>query len=112
MQNKLTLAIVALAGALLSAPLIADDAATPASKMEVTGKYWMAADTNGDGVISKEEYMELSRKRAEAAFNAMDSNHDGNITPEELSGYYTRLDTVKQGHPAAKQTLDPSQKPK
>ncbi len=40
------------------------------------------SDTNGDGVISREEFM----AQAEARFAKMDKNGDGNITKEDMAG--------------------------
>ena len=40
-------------------------------------------DTDGDGKISHNEYMENSNKRAEKKFTRMDLNEDGFISSEE-----------------------------
>ena len=40
-------------------------------------------DTDGDGKISRNEYMEYSQKRAEEKFTRMDLNEDGFISSEE-----------------------------
>ena len=40
-------------------------------------------DTDGDGKISRNEYMEYSQKRAEEKFTRMDLNEDGFISNEE-----------------------------
>lgn len=42
----------------------------------------MRADTNGDGMISREE----AKAQADARFAAMDTNHDGVLTADELTG--------------------------
>lgn len=39
-------------------------------------------DTNGDGVVSKDEFDAFNAKR----FREMDSNNDGNLTLEEMQG--------------------------
>lgn len=48
-----------------------------------------AADTNHDGMISREEAAALP-KLAEH-FDAIDTNHDGQITREELRAYYKQM---------------------
>jgi Ca2+-binding EF-hand superfamily protein len=45
-----------------------------------------AADTNGDGMISKEEAKALPRILKN--FDAIDANHDGQITMEELRAFH------------------------
>ena len=46
------------------------------------GESFKALDKNGDGVISKKEFLAFH----EALFNKMDANHDGKLTQEELGG--------------------------
>jgi Ca2+-binding EF-hand superfamily protein len=43
-------------------------------------KAFQRADTNGDGVISRDEFLAQAASR----FDKMDLNHDGAITPEEI----------------------------
>lgn len=40
-------------------------------------------DTNGDGKVSREEYVEFHRKRAEKVFSKVDKNQNGYVTREE-----------------------------
>lgn len=54
-------------------------------------------DANSDGKISKEEFMEAARKRAEARFQKLDANGDGYITQDELDAA-----KAKRGERAAK----------
>ena len=41
------------------------------------------ADTNNDGVISREEFMAAHQARAEKMFTKMDTNNDGKIDQSE-----------------------------
>ena len=65
---------------MLSAPAFAekgsDDTGHHGGKME-------ALDTNGDGMISKDEFMDAHIKR----FEKMDSNSDGNVSMDEIKAY-------------------------
>jgi Ca2+-binding EF-hand superfamily protein len=66
-----------------------------------------AADTNGDGMISRDEAKALPRILK--SFDAIDANRDGQVTMEELhafhqanrgahrGGFVSRLDTDKDG---------------
>jgi len=62
-----------------------------------------AADTNGDGMISRQEAAALPRLLKN--FDAIDTNHDGQITGEELRAFHQaqraehwkRLDTDGDG---------------
>jgi Ca2+-binding EF-hand superfamily protein len=49
---------------------------------ECAGESFKAMDKNGDGVISKKEFLAFH----EALFKKMDANHDGKLTPEEMEG--------------------------
>jgi len=44
----------------------------------------MAADLDGDGKISRAEWIAAAVSRAEAAFARLDADEDGFITPEEV----------------------------
>jgi Ca2+-binding EF-hand superfamily protein len=46
------------------------------------------ADTNGDGMISREEAKALPRIAAH--FDEIDANHDGQITADELRAYHQK----------------------
>jgi hypothetical protein len=44
----------------------------------------MAADLDGDGKISRAEWIAAAVSRAEAAFARLDADEDGYISPEEM----------------------------
>ncbi|HXZ47483.1 MAG TPA: EF-hand domain-containing protein [Usitatibacter sp.] len=50
------------------------------------GQRLRAADTNGDGMISRDEAAALPRLARH--FDEIDANHDGQITREELRAYF------------------------
>ncbi len=58
-----------------------------------TGLDWLAErfmewDSNGDGMVSEEEFMDMVKKRAQARFAAMDRNGDGQVTEEEFRAFW------------------------
>ncbi len=50
-------------------------------------------DTNGDGMISKAEFM----AQAESRFAKMDTNGDGRITQEERAGMRDKFQQMREG---------------
>lgn len=60
-------------------------AAGPEGKHEGGKERLRAADTNGDGMISKQEAAALPRIAKD--FDAIDTNHDGQLTAEELHAF-------------------------
>lgn len=48
------------------------------------GKYFQETDVNGDGKISREEFLTARQKKMEEHFGRMDVNNDGQLTKEEL----------------------------
>ena len=54
-----------------------------ASKAE---SWFRAIDADGDGKISREEYLKNAEKRAEKNFRDMDVNKDGYVSKEEFKG--------------------------
>jgi len=75
-------AILAALG-LASAAVIA--AAAPEGRGPM-GDRLKQADTNGDGMISREEAKALPRLLKD--FDAIDANHDGQITADELRAFH------------------------
>ena len=47
------------------------------------GKMFAKADTNGDGIVSKEEFL----KHSETKFMKIDADGDGSITKEEIKAH-------------------------
>ena len=55
-----------------------------------------AADTNGDGMISRAEAQALPRVLEK--FDAIDANHDGQVTMEELHAFHQANRGARHGH--------------
>ncbi len=93
MKTKLLLlsTVAALVG---SISLTAQDAPKPPGEGEPHGpggppqgrmdEMLKKVDTNGDGKISKEEWLEFSRKEAEDRYSKMDTNKDGSVDKAEI----------------------------
>lgn len=50
------------------------------------------ADSNGDGAISKDEFMSQAEKR----FNALDNNGDGKLSPDEFAAMRGRFKQIRE----------------
>jgi len=77
----IAVALVSAATLVLAAPPEGQRAAGAERGMERL----RAADTNGDGMISKQEAAALPRIAKD--FDAIDANHDGQLTAEELHAF-------------------------
>ena len=55
-------------------------------KKDGHGRYFKMRDANGDGSISKDEWMAAS----EARFGKVDENGDGAVSPEEMRAAHKR----------------------
>jgi hypothetical protein len=84
---KTTLALIAALGLASAAALAADpgqgSAHGPMARLK-------AADTNGDGLISKAE-AQASLPRLYKHFDEIDTNHDGQVSPEELKAAHQKM---------------------
>jgi hypothetical protein len=78
MKKFLMLAALALV-ALPAVSHAEDTAAPPAGEHGGPGKMFKDTDANGDGMMSKEEFMAFHEKR----FTEMDTNGDGQISADE-----------------------------
>lgn len=81
MKKLLLLSVLAIST--MAPAAHAQDAAAPQAPM-AAGKGWEAKfkkeDANGDGLISREEYMKVAEKK----FGKIDKNGDGNLSKEEV----------------------------
>ena len=77
------LASIGLAGAAAMAVAAPEAGHGPMARLK-------AADTNGDGLISKAE-ADASLPRLAKHFDQIDTNHDGQISPEELKAAHQNM---------------------
>lgn len=71
-----------------AAPALADGHGDHGEKGAKKAEMFKAADTNGDGAISKDEYMARVQTKAAEKFNKKDANGDGSISQEESKAYH------------------------
>lgn len=50
--------------------------------------HFMQLDTDKSNSVSFDEYMTMVQQRAKDRFNAMDANHDGQVTPDEYRQFW------------------------
>ena len=53
---------------------------------------WQDADTNKDGVVSKDEFMAKHQQRAEKMFSKMDANKDGKVDEAERTAMHDKCE--------------------
>lgn len=84
--------------AMLAAPVMAQDAPPPPGGPGPRGGgggAMMRADTNGDGVVSREEALAQAGQR----FDRMDLNHDGKLTRDEMEQVGRRMGEMRGDMP-------------
>lgn len=88
MKTFLTLAASLLLATSAMAQEPATDAAAPAEqaapKAEMKNKAFAEKDKDGDGFISKEEFL----ANAEEKFGKIDGDNDGKLSPQELKSFH------------------------
>jgi len=102
---------IILAGMISALPLSAvaadtktADKAAPADEMGKGikhGEYWRQMDTNGDGVISHDEFMAGAEKR----FKELDINGDGKVTAEEMKIHHDKMKAQFQEKKAMREEM-------
>lgn len=107
-RAELIVGVAAIAlGVLLPFAVQADNSAGRDAAREA---HFKAADTNGDGVISHDEFIAEAQKRAaeraEIRFKRIDANGDGKVTKAEYDAAaakrYERMKARRQPDAAAK----------
>ena len=73
-------ALLGLMVAMASPMAYADHHAEGGNKKGDKTEHHMKADTNGDGLLSYDEFITMKKER----FSEMDKNGDGNLTKEEM----------------------------
>ena len=53
---------------------------------------WQDADSNNDGVISKDEFMAKHQQRAEKMFTKLDANKDGKVDAAERNAMHDKCE--------------------
>ena len=90
MKHYGLLSVAALSVALaFSSPALASgtENGAPARAERVPGKYLQKVDKDGDGAISKEEFLAHGEER----FNKMDADKDGKVTREEMKAHHETM---------------------
>ncbi len=81
--------IAAVTALLMPGPPVRGDTASRAA-MAALERRFEEMDANGDGRISRAEYLAYERRKANERFDAADGNKDGFITRKEAEGAMKR----------------------
>ncbi len=71
------------------------------------GDMYGMADADGDRAVTKAEFMAAAMKR----FDAMDTNHDGQVTKEERQAAHQKMRTERRGPPEGSAPPPPASTP-
>lgn len=91
MNTRIFMLLGAAVLALQAVPVLAEDAPPPCSGPGPKGQMFEQKDTNGDGVVSKDEFLAFSQAKAEERFGKMDADGDGKITREEAQAAHEKM---------------------
>ncbi len=92
-----TFHIFAMTAALLLAlptTSMAESGSCEWSKGHAKQGHMKRADTNGDGKVDKQEFIQAAEKR----FSRMDINHDGALDKNDHTAYFDRMDSNHDGN--------------
>ncbi|SFK38414.1 hypothetical protein [Methylophaga sulfidovorans] len=92
MKTLSTALFSVLAAMAISSVTLADPASTDAMAKHDKKGYFAHIDTNGDGVITKDEATTAALKR----FEKMDANGDGQVTKEEAKAAHKKYKDEKR----------------
>lgn len=101
-MNKRAFFLTAAVAALMAAPAFAQPDSAPAETpaappMQHHAQGMLGAlDANGDGALSKDEFLAPAMKQ----FDAMDESHDGKVTEEEMMAYQKKMVEDMRAHMA------------
>jgi Ca2+-binding EF-hand superfamily protein len=83
-MKRQTILLTAMLAVAPVALIAATNSTTPAPTARPEHGWFKAVDTNGDGVITKDEALAAANARVEKEFTTFDTNHDGQITQDEI----------------------------
>ena len=83
-MKRQTIVLTAMLAVVPVALIAATNATTSAPEPGAEHGWFKKVDTNGDGVITKDEALAAANARVEKEFATFDTNHDGQITPDEI----------------------------
>lgn len=99
--HKILMTVAAVA--LLSAPALAEHPGGPEGGPPHKGKMFEAMDSNGDGMVSKDEFMAAHMQR----FEKMDTNADGNVSKDEIEAHRAAMRAKREEMKQKRQDAPP-----
>lgn len=84
---KTTVLAIPMVTMLMFSSGFAQDAPAPPGGMD---GHFKAMDADGNGAVSREEFLAISQKRAEQAFMALDTDGNGSLSKDEIAAMMSR----------------------